>query len=199
MIKKAIVRKPTKNMTFGITSSPELGKPNFMLASHQHQLYIKALRKCLVEVIILDPLDCYPDSCFVEDVAIETGQGCVVITNPGVTSRNGEKEEIIPVIKSHMSNQTIEFITSPGTLEGGDVLKVGDHFFVEHSNRTNQEGIKQFFSILHKSGLSGSVVDVNDSLHLKTNISWLGNDTLLLSNDLSKEPEFKNFKKMIVP
>ena len=88
MFKNVIVRRPCKAMVEGITSAPELGKPDYELALKQHDDYIEALKKCGVNVTVLEADERYPDSCFVEDPAVITRE-CAIITNPGAASRNG--------------------------------------------------------------------------------------------------------------
>ena len=61
---------------------------------------------------------------------------------------------MVPVIKEFYPEGRIEYIKAPGTLEGGDVMMVGDHFYVGRSNRTNEEGIRQFIAILNKYGFN---------------------------------------------
>ena len=149
MFQNVIVRRPCKALVEGITSNPQLGKPNYELALQQHDDYIAALRQCGVEVTILPADERYPDSCFVEDPAVITRK-CAIITNPGAPSRNGEKDEIIGAVRKFFPEDKIEYIRFPGTLEGGDVMMVGDHFYVGRSARTNEEGIRQFIAILEK-------------------------------------------------
>ena len=80
----------------------------------------------------------------------------------------------IPVSYTHLYNEDcIEYIKAPGTLEGGDVMMVGDHFYVGRSARTNEEGIRQFIAILEKYGLSGSEVKLDKVLHLKTGVNYI--------------------------
>ncbi|MBR5489696.1 MAG: N(G),N(G)-dimethylarginine dimethylaminohydrolase, partial [Oscillospiraceae bacterium] len=147
MFKNVIVRRPCRALTEGITSNPQLGKPDYEKALSQHDAYIAALRSCGVEVTVLPADERYPDSCFVEDPAVLTRR-CAIITNPGAPSRNGEKDEIVAAVKSFYAEEDIEYIRAPGTLEGGDVMMVGDHFYVGRSARTNAEGIAQFIAIL---------------------------------------------------
>ena len=127
MFRNVIVRRPCRAMVDGITSNPQLGKPDYDLALSQHDAYINALSQCGVNVTVLPADERYPDSCFVEDPAVITSK-CAIITNPGALSRNGEKDEIIDAVRRFFSEDRIEFIRSPGTLEGGDVMMVGDHF-----------------------------------------------------------------------
>ena len=88
MFKKAIVRTPGKSMVNGI-STADLGRPDHELALAQHADYIEALKECGLEVTVLDADEEYPDSTFVEDVALLTRE-CAIITNPGADSRRGE-------------------------------------------------------------------------------------------------------------
>ena len=144
-----IVRRPCKAMVEGITSGLYPGKPDYALALKEHDSYIEALKQCDVDVTVLEADERYPDSCFVEDPALITGK-CAIITNPGAASRNGEKNEIISAIRKFFDDDHIEYIQDPGTLEGGDVMMVGDHFYVGRSARTNEEGIRQLTEILAK-------------------------------------------------
>ncbi|HYE69256.1 MAG TPA: arginine deiminase-related protein, partial [Anaerovoracaceae bacterium] len=127
MFKNVIVRRPCRAMIEGITSAPALGKPDYELALKQHDDYIEALKACGVAVKILPADEAFPDSCFVEDPAVLTKK-CAIITNPGALTRNLETQAMIPVIKEFYPEALIEYINAPGTLEGGDVMMVGDHF-----------------------------------------------------------------------
>lgn len=198
MFKNAIVKRPCRAMVDGITSAPELGKPDYELALKQHDDYIEALKACGVEVKVLPSDEAFPDSCFVEDPAVLTRE-CAIITNPGAGSRNREVDAMVPVIKEFYPEDRIEYIKSPGTLEGGDVMMVGDHFYVGRSNRTNEEGIRQFIAILNKYGLTGSEVPLTEVLHLKTGVNYIENNNMLVSGEFIDKPDFKTFNKIIVP
>lgn len=198
MFKHVIVRRPCQAMVEGITSAPELGKPDHALALRQHDDYIAALKQCGVDVTVLPADERYPDSCFVEDPAVITSK-CAIITNPGAPSRNGEKDEIVGAIKQFFSDDQIEYIQAPGTLEGGDVMMVGDHFYVGRSARTNEEGIRQFIAILEKHGLTGSEVKLEEVLHLKTGINYLENNNMLVSGEFVTKPEFQQYNRFEIP
>lgn len=197
MFKNVIVKRPSKSMIDGITSAPELGKPDYALALKQHDAYVEALKYCGVNVTVLDADEDFPDSCFVEDVAVLTGK-CAIITNPGAASRNGETKGIIETIKKFYTADQMEYIKAPGTLEGGDVMMVGDHFYIGLSARTNQEGANQFISALNKHGLTGSVVSLEKVLHLKTGLAYLENNNLLVAGEFVDKDEFKDFNKIII-
>ena len=198
MFRNVIVRRPCKAMVEGITSNPQLGKPDYEKALQQHDTYIEALKSCGVNVTVLPADERYPDSCFVEDPAVITRK-CAIITNPCAASRNGEKDEIIGAVREFFTEDKIEYIKSPGTLEGGDVMMVGDHFYVGRSARTNEEGIRQFIAILEKHGLSGSEVTLEEVLHLKTGVNYLENNNMLVSGEFVTKPEFAAYNRVEIP
>ncbi len=196
--KHTIVRRPCKAMVDGITSGLFPGKPDFDLALKQHDAYIEALKKCDVDVTVLPADERYPDSCFVEDPALIT-RACAIITNPGAESRNGEKDEIIGAVKKFFTDDKIEYIKAPGTLEGGDVMMVGDHFFVGRSARTNEEGIRQLTEILAKYDMTCSEVPLTEVLHLKTGVNYLEDNNMLVSGEFVTKPDFEKYNRVEIP
>ena len=126
MFKNAIVRKPCPEIINGLTSV-SLGKPDYNKALDQHAGYVEALRSCGLNVKVLEADSQFPDSVFVEDVALCTSE-CAIVTNPGAPSRNDAKLEINAVLKSFYKH--IEAIEAPGTLDAGDVMMVGKHFYI---------------------------------------------------------------------
>ena len=198
MFKNVIVKRPCRKITEGITSAPELGKPDYELALKQHDAYIEALKSCGVNVTVLEADENFPDSCFVEDTAVLTRK-CAIITNPGAASRNKEVEAMIPVIKKFYSEDCIEYIKAPGTLEGGDVMMVGDHFYVGLSARTNEEGIRQFKEILEKHGMTCSQVPLEKVLHLKTGVNYLEDGNMLVSGEFVTKEEFQKYNLVEIP
>ena len=198
MFQNVIVRQPARSLVEGITSAPELGRPDYDLAVRQHQAYCRALESCGVKVTVLPPLEAYPDSCFVEDTAVITRKGAI-LSNPGAASRNGEAREMLPTLQGFFPEERIARIQGPGTLDGGDVMMVGDHFYVGRSARTNEEGIRQFLDALDRYGLTGSEVPLEKVLHLKTGVNYIENDTLLVSGEFVDKPEFRRFRRIEVP
>lgn len=193
-----IVRKPCRALIDGITMSPELGTPDYDLAMKQHDDYVEALKACGVEVKVLPADERYPDSCFVEDPAVITPK-CAIITNPGTEARNGEKEEIIGAIREFFDEDKIEYIKAPGTMEGGDVMMVGDTYYVGKSKRTNDEGFIQFKEILEKYGMKAVQVPVTQILHLKTGVVYLHDNRMLISGEFKPLEVFKDFERFEVP
>ena len=193
-----IVRRPCRAMVEGITSGLYPGKPDYSLALLQHDAYIEALKKCGVSVTVLPADENYPDSCFVEDPAVLT-ERCAIIANPGAPSRNGEKESIEEAVRNFYPEDRIEHITFPGTLDGGDVMMCGDHFFVGRSARTNEEGLRQFSTILARYGYTCSEVRLEEVLHLKTGVNYLENNNLLVSGEFINKPEFESYNRFVIP
>lgn len=198
MFTHVIVKTPCPSVCDGITSAPELGKPDYEKALKQHAAYIEALKQCGVDVTVLPADDAYPDSCFVEDVAVVTRK-CAIITNPGAATRNGETAAIGPVLERFFSPEHIHRIQAPGTLEGGDVMMVGDTFYVGKSARTNEEGIRQFAAILQSYGFACVCVQLEKVLHLKTGVNYLENNNLLVSGEFCDKACFAQYRKTEIP
>lgn len=191
---KAIVKLPCRNMIYGLTESKE-GMPDFDLAKEQHNRYIEALEKCGMEVIVLPEDDNYPDSVFIEDVAVLTPY-CAIITKPGAPSRRDEINSMERVLSEFYDS--IEQIEESGTLDGGDVLMVGDHYYVGLSDRTNSEGANQFIDILKRYGMTGSKVKLNNMLHLKSGVAYLEENNLVVTGEFINNADFDKFDKIVI-
>jgi dimethylargininase len=186
---KAIVKNPCRNLIHGLSSS-HLGQPDYNKALEQHSAYIDALKVCGLDVIILEPDEHFPDSTFVEDVALLTSS-FAIITNPGALSRKNEIIGIEHVIRKYFKK--IEHIIEPGTVEAGDVMMVDKHFFIGLSSRTNRDGAEQLTSILSSYGMTSSFIDIEKALHLKSGVSYIENNNLIASGEFRFKPEFQKF------
>jgi len=194
MFKQAIVRLPGPEMIGGL-SSASLGKPDHEKALDQHAAYVETLRSCGLEVRVLEADARFPDGCFVEDVALCT-PAVAIVTNPGAPSRNTEKQLMEPVLREYYGQ--VESITSPGTLDAGDVMMVGKHYYIGISERTNQEGANQLIRILGQYGMTGSKIPLHAMLHLKSGVSYLENNQLLVSGEFVKHPALAGFEQWVV-
>ena len=189
MVKHAVVRRVSQNFQYGLTTS-NLGKPDYIKAIKQHSSYIKALKKCGMEIITLRADDLFPDSTFVEDTAV-VNEDLAVITNLGAPSRRGEEREIKTVLEKYFDK--VESIENPGTLEGGDVLKIENKYFIGLSSRTNKEGAKQFENIVKKYGYICSLVSLKNILHLKTGVAYIGDNNIIASGEFIKNTLLKGY------
>ena len=192
MFTKAIVRTPCENMVNGITTA-NLGKPDYAKALLQHKQYIKALEICGLQVYVLPEDNNYPDSTFVEDVALCT-PNCAIITNHGAESRKGEVKNIENILRDFY--REIHKIHSPGTIEAGDIMMVGNHYYIGLSERTNENGAEQMIAILGLYGMTGSVIPLKEVLHLKTWLAYLENNNLVVAGEFVNVEEFKKFNKI---
>ncbi len=194
MFTKAIVRSPGRSVVKGVTTA-DLGKPDYHKALQQHEKYIEALIRCGLEVDIMSPLEQYPDSTFIEDCAVLTERGAI-IGNLGVGSRKGEEISVEEVLRKHHSN--ITRIKTPGTLEGGDVLRFGDHFYIGITRRTNLDGAEQLISILADLGYTTSMISVTEALHLKTGVAYLDGSNVVLAGEFKNNPAFADLNAIIL-
>lgn len=191
----AILRQPCPEMVHGITTA-DLGIPDYSRALKQHSDYAAILQQLGLDVRILSPERAYPDSVFLEDVAVCTHK-FALITRPGARSRRGETAGIREVLEEFYID--IAEIRPPGTLEGGDVMKTGSHYFVGLSDRTNEEGARQLIALLEKRGMTGSVIPIGELLHLKTGVSYIENNTMLVCESFRDHAAFLPFNRIIVP
>ena len=189
MVKHAIVRRVSQKFQNGLTTS-NLGKPNYNAAIKQHSDYIEAMKKCGLNVKILEADDKFPDSAFVEDTAV-INKDFVVISNLGAQSRKGEEKEIKKVMKEFYND--FKSIEKPGTLEGGDVMKIENEYFIGISKRTNKKGALQLREFLKKYGYSCTLVSLKNVLHLKTGVAYIGDNNIIASGEFIKNPLFSDY------
>jgi len=130
-----------------------------------------------------------------EDCAVLT-ERCAIVGKPGVESRKGEEASVEKILRDFCPN--IAHIKEPGTLEGGDVLRVGDHFYMGITSRTNVEGASQLIHILGGFGYTCSMIPVKEALHLKTGVAYLGDNNLVLACEFVEDPAFIDFGHIII-
>ena len=187
---KAIVRTPGRSMVDGLTAA-NLGKPQYETALSQHAAYVQSLKTAGLDVIVLVPDEQYPDSTFVEDTALLTSQ-CAIITRPGAPSRRGETEAIESVLEKFYPN--IEQVKLPGTVDAGDIMMVGTHFYIGLSQRTNKEGADQVIQILKRFGMTGSTIPLAEVLHLKSGVAYLEQNRLVAAGEFIALPDFASYE-----
>ena len=189
----AITRTPGKNFAQGLTTV-NMGPPSYPLIIQQHRSYVETLKSIGLKIIELEAQPDYPDAHFVEDTAVVT-PNVAIITNPGAASRQGEERTIAEILRPY---RTIEHIQAPGTLDGGDVLMVGNHFLIGISERTNSQGAEQLGKILEKYGNTWTTLQVRAGLHFKSSVNYAGNNTLLVTESFADHEALSDFDKIIV-
>ena len=192
LLTRAIVRCPASNFSDGLTTV-DLGPVDYHAALDQHVSYCKALESCGLSLIELASDEHYPDSTFVEDTAILTLRGAL-ITRPGAETRRGEIESIERNLSGLFDD--VARIEPPGTLDGGDVCDAGNHFLIGISARTNEAGAQQLADWLAAHDYSSEFVDirkVTGILHLKSGISYLGDNQMVVIDELANRDLFDNY------
>jgi dimethylargininase len=191
------VRTPGANFATGLTSGL-FGVPNYDLVLRQHADYCAALRECGVAVTTLDSDLDHPDSTFVEDTAVLTAQSAI-LTRPGALSRVGEIAAIRPAIQGFF--QVVLEIAAPGAVDGGDICEAGNHFFLGRSQRSNEEGLRQLAAHLSHQGYTSAVVDIREMagiLHLKSGVSYIGENTLVVIEEIADHELFRSYDRIVV-
>jgi dimethylargininase len=144
-------------------------------AQEQHRAYEKLLEKLGARVISLPAEPALPDSMFVEDPAIVLDE-LAVIFPLGTDSR---RPEAASLAKALVPFRDLAYVTLPGTLEGGDILRIGRKLFVGLTRRSNAEGLRQLAAILAPHTYEVIPVPVSGCLHLKSTVTHIGGNTLL--------------------
>src|SRR5712671_6506341 len=145
------------------------------IAQEQHRAYETLLGKLGVRVISLPAEPDLPDSMFVEDPAIVLDELAVILPL-GTETRRREAPSLAQALAAF---RKLEYVSLPGTLEGGDVLRIGRKLFVGLTRRSNAEGLRQLTAFLAPHHYEVIAVPVTGCLHLKSAVTHIGGNTLL--------------------
>jgi dimethylargininase len=159
-------------------------------ARAQHAEYERALERLGCTVHRLPAGADMPDSVFVEDIAVVVDEIAIVM-RPGATSRRAEVPAVAEMLSSCCQLVTLEM---PATMDGGDVLVVGRSIFAGRTSRTNDEGIEQLRQAVRPLGYSVTGASVRGCLHLKSAITALDDQTVLINRQWASEEEFAGFE-----
>jgi dimethylargininase len=155
------------------------------LAQAQWEAYCTALESAGWRTIEVPPIDECPDSVFIEDTAVVFGDRAVV-ARPGAPSRRAEIEGTQEALRS--LGYELVHIDEPGTLDGGDVLKIGSLFYVGQGGRTNESGIEQLRQAFMPAGITVRPVPTSLVLHLKSAVTALPDGTVIGFEPLVEDP-----------
>lgn len=184
----AIVREVPDTFPTAIASYFGSGPTDVEAARATHSTYKRALVDNGIEVTSLPADNAHPDCLFIEDQAIVI-DGHVLLPVPGEESRRGEQPAVEDILIEHFEGTNVCRMNLPAMMDGGDLLRLGDIFFVGRSTRTNDAGIEELEGLLNHLGYSLRVVDIpSHALHL-TSISSTPSDTIILAPEgyLSKD------------
>jgi dimethylargininase len=180
-----LVRRPSPLLENGELTHFERQAVDAELALEQWRRYTDAYRERGWAVVEVPPADQHPDGVFVEDAVVVFG-GTAVLTSPGAASRRGEIDTVAESVEA--LGLTVRRMEAPGTLEGGDVLKVGTTVYAGRSSRTNEEGIRQLTAIVEPLGYTVVEVPVTKVLHLKSALTALPDGTVIGYEPLVDDP-----------
>ena len=159
-------------------------------ACAQHLQYENALRSLGLNVISLDAEPDLPDSVFVEDVALVLDE-CAIMLNPGASSR---RPEVASVEKALAPYRELFHIQPPVTVDGGDILTIGRRVYVGLSSRSTEDAIRQMKAILEPHDYEVHAVRVTGCLHLKSAVTQVSGDTLLINPEWVSKVDFPGMK-----
>jgi len=164
-------------------------------AVRQQQSYEQYLSSLGLEVVSLPVEPQLPDAVFVEDTAVVVDE-VAIITTMGAVSRRPEVRSVSPALAKY---RPLKFINGAGTLEGGDVMRVGRTLYVGVSTRTNLDGIAQLRSLLWPYDYQVKAAEVKGCLHFKTGCTYLGRDTILANRAWVDLSPLNGFEVIDVP
>ena len=188
---RAITRKPAPGIVHGLRAE-DIGDPDFeqMLKDHAH--YVATLQQAGAAVTELAALEDFPDSVFVEDVALCLPE-VAILMRPGAPSRAGEVAQMAPVLRD-MFEQVVA-IEGAGFIEGGDILTTSKEILVGRSERTDSAGISELAAIVKRWNYSlREVVTPAGVLHFKTDCSLLDAETILATPRLDASGCFEGYR-----
>lgn len=191
MTHHALVRRPSPRLADGLVTHIGRSPVDVALAQQQWVEYVAALEANGWATTEVAPAPGLPDSAFVEDTMV-VFRDVVVLARPGADERKPEVAAAAEAVRRFGYREVA--IEAPGTLDGGDVLKVGDTIYVGNGGRTNQAGIAQLVAAFEPLGATVVTVPLNKVLHLKSAVTALPDGTIIgwepAIDDISVFPRF---------
>ena len=181
----ALVRPPGISFPQAISNHPQKKGINYFRALNQHQNYVATLKQIGGKILSLPPEDSLPDSTFVEDTAFIFGETAFLCSTKE-TSRRNEVESVAKILKDHLKLLQLE-----PYLDGGDILSTPEAVYIGLTGRTDPKAATFLSKQICKKMVS---IPVIKGLHLKSAVSYLGNNILLISPERVETSAFKNFK-----
>lgn len=188
----ALVRPPSSTYVSCMSSRPDRASIDVERAKKQHEGFTNLLRSLDVSLHVLPTLEEFPDSCFVEDIAIVVGRRAA-ICRPRYESRRGEDRDVAANLKKQ--GLMVSNVSAPGTIEGGDIIVAPGGLIIGRGKRTNQEGIEQLELLLENRA---KIVEGYDGVHLKSVATYVGQNTFVLDPKKVDASAFRDFTTVTV-
>jgi dimethylargininase len=194
--RRTILRPPADCFRHAISSHPSRAMIRPDRARDQHRAYREVLAALGLHLVVLPADEEHPDACFAQDPAVVL-DGRALLARPRHPARRAEVEAIgralAPLVDS------VERVIAPATLEGGDVLRVGDRLVAGSSSRTNDDGIAAVRAFSEPLGYEVRAARVPPGiLHLQTAVSAVGGSLVLGLRDLIDQPAFDGLDRVVV-
>jgi dimethylargininase len=182
----ALIRRPGPALADGIVTHIDRVPVDVDLAARQWDAYARAMADHGWDLVEVPSADDCPDAVFVEDTVVMY-RDVAILTRPGADTRKPEVDGVAKVVES-LGYHAVR-IQAPGTLDGGDVLKVGSTVYVGRGSRTNDEGIRQLSHALEPLGATVVAVPVTKVLHLKSAVTALPDGTVIGYPPIVDDPQ----------
>ncbi|WP_169568316.1 dimethylarginine dimethylaminohydrolase family protein [Sneathiella limimaris] len=189
----AITRKPAQSIVDGLRAA-DTGNPDAEVFQEHHRAYVEALRQAGAEVMVLEALEAFPDSVFVEDTALCLKEGAIVM-RPGASTRRGETAAMRPALESLFED--VREITE-GFIEGGDILVTPKEILVGKSARTDADGIASLRALVADWGYQVRELETPpEVLHFKTDCGLLDDNVILSTERLAATGCFEGYEVIL--
>lgn len=133
------------------------------LAVKQYGRLVEALEELAVHVESLPTVSADSVGILIQGTAVLLPE-VAIAARANTTSEPAGIDSVIEILGRH---RPVQSIVEPGTLDGGDVLRIGWTLYVAESERTNEDGIGQLGEIVLPFGYEVRVIALRESVRLK--------------------------------
>jgi dimethylargininase len=197
-IERVILRRPGKNMVEGAIPGG-VGVPDFERARLQHVALTEALKACGAPVTVLNPDAQFPAGSRIADMSLVTEKLALLSNLTQFDPRQGEQQAVATVLAGC---RFLKFVSAPGLFDAGDVLRLGNHFYIALSNRTNEEGAAQAAFYLKEFGHEATILNLDggvaDTLRFASSAVYLGEGRVLIREEIALNYAFLEHEKTVI-
>jgi len=193
-VETVLAVKPNKN--FSESNTYAIGIPDWDRAIEQHRNFCAALASCNVNVTVVSSNEGFADSYKISNSAVITDAFAIMGNFPAGSDRQKEMKQIVDILAG---KRFLKFVTHPGYMDASDVLKIDNHFYINLSDNTNEEGAAQLAFFLMESDYQVTVLEgIADGASINDLAVYLGDNTVLIDEKIAKHYAFINYNKITV-